>query len=80
LNLFPRWKPPLHSLTKISVPTKEPFVSIGADPRVTPRAHKQSLTTVPFGNTYEVDEVSPEVAMGGCRTEMSTSKGISSGS
>jgi hypothetical protein len=31
----------------------------------TPRAHQQSLTTGPFGNTCEVDEVSPEVAMGG---------------
>jgi hypothetical protein len=29
-----------------------------------PRVHQQALTTSPFGNTCEVDEVSPEVAMG----------------
>jgi hypothetical protein len=28
-------------------------------------AHQQTLTTGPFGNTCEVDEVSPEVAIGG---------------
>jgi hypothetical protein len=58
----------------------EPFVGTGADPRFTPRAHQQALTTGPFGNTCEADAVSPEVAMGGCRTEMSTTRGISSGS
>jgi hypothetical protein len=31
----------------------------------TPRAHQQALTIGPFGNTYEADVVSPEVAMGG---------------
>jgi hypothetical protein len=31
----------------------------------TPRAHQQALTIGPFGNTYEADAVSPEVAMGG---------------
>jgi len=28
----------------------------------------KNLTTSPFGNTYEVDVVSAEVAIGGCRT------------
>jgi hypothetical protein len=40
-----------------------------------PRAHQQALTTSPFGNTCKADAVSPEVAMGGCRTQMSTTKG-----
>jgi hypothetical protein len=43
----------------------EPFVGTGADPRFTPRAHQQALTTGPLGNTCEADAVSPEVAMGG---------------
>jgi hypothetical protein len=30
--------------------------------------HQQALTTVPFGNTCKADAVSPEVAIGGCRT------------
>jgi hypothetical protein len=63
----------LHMILRCSVGT-------GEDPRFTPRAHQQALTTGPFGNTYEADAVSPEVAMGGCRTEMSTTRGISSGS
>jgi hypothetical protein len=29
------------------------------------RAHQQALNIGPFGNTYEADAVSPEVAMGG---------------
>jgi hypothetical protein len=45
----------------------------------TPRAHQQALTTGPFGNTYKVNAVSPEVAMGGCGTQMYTTKGIQSG-
>jgi hypothetical protein len=40
----------------------------------TPRAHQQALTTVPFENTCEVDAVSPEVAIGGCRTQVSTTR------
>jgi hypothetical protein len=31
----------------------------------TPRAHKQALTTGPFGNTCKVDAVSPEAVMRG---------------
>jgi hypothetical protein len=38
-------------------------------------AHQQALTIGPFGNTCEVDEVSPEVAIGGCRTHVSTTRG-----
>jgi hypothetical protein len=41
----------------------------------TPRAHQQALTTGPFGNTCEADAVSPEVAIGGCRTQVSTTRG-----
>jgi hypothetical protein len=37
--------------------------------------HQQALTIVPFGNTYEADAVSPEVAIGGCRTQASTTRG-----
>jgi hypothetical protein len=56
------------------------FVGTGADPRFTPRAHQQSLATGPFDNTCEADAVSPEASMRGCRTKMSTTRGISSGS
>jgi hypothetical protein len=56
------------------------FVFTGADSRFTPGVHQQALATGPFGNTYEVDAVSPKADMRGCRTEMSTTKGISSGS
>jgi hypothetical protein len=31
----------------------------------TQTTHQQTLTTGPFGNTCEADEVSPEVAIGG---------------
>jgi hypothetical protein len=41
--------------------------------------HQQALTTGPFGNTCEVDAVSPEVAIGGCRTQVSTTRGNASG-
>ena len=44
-----------------------------------PRAHQQALTTGPFGNTSEVDAVSPEVAIGGCKTQVSTTRGNASG-
>ena len=37
--------------------------------------HQQTLTIVPFGNTCEADEVSPEVAIGGCKTHVSTTRG-----
>ena len=59
----------------------EPFVGTGADPGFNATTmHQQALTTGPFGNTCEVDAISPEVAMGGCKTHMSTTKGIQSGS
>jgi hypothetical protein len=38
------------------------------------RAHQKALTTGPFGNTSEADAVSPEVEIGGCRTQVSTTK------
>jgi hypothetical protein len=37
--------------------------------------HQQALTTGPFGNTCGADAVSPEVAIGGCRTQVSTTRG-----
>jgi hypothetical protein len=37
--------------------------------------HQQTLTTIPFSNTCEADVVSPEVAIGGCRTQLSTTRG-----
>jgi hypothetical protein len=58
----------------------EPFVGIGVDPGFnasttvgtgadpgfnTSTSHQQTLTIGPFGNTCEVDEVSPEVEAGG---------------
>jgi hypothetical protein len=42
-------------------------------------AHQQALTTGPFSNTCEADAVSPEVAIGGCRTQVSTTRGNASG-
>ena len=55
-------------------------VGTGVDPGFTPRAHQQALSIDPFDNTCEADVVSPEAAKrGGCKTEMSTTKGISSG-
>jgi hypothetical protein len=38
----------------------------------------KTLTTVPFGNTCEADAVSLEVAIGGCRTQVSTTRENSS--
>jgi len=40
--------------------------------------HKKSLTTGAFGNTCEADAVSPEVEMGGCKTQVSTTRGNAS--
>ncbi len=37
-------------------------------PKVHLTTHQQTLTTGPYGNTYKVDEVSPEVVIGGFRT------------
>jgi hypothetical protein len=49
----------------VSVPTTEPFVGIGADLAFNAQEHtNKTLTTRPFSNTYEVDEVSPEVEAG----------------
>jgi hypothetical protein len=36
--------------------------------------HQQALTTGPFGNTCKADAVSPEVAIGGYRTKVSTTR------
>jgi hypothetical protein len=41
----------------------------------TSRVHQQALNNGPFNNTCEADIVSLEVAMGGCRTQMSKTKG-----
>ena len=41
--------------------------------------HQQALTTGPFNNIYEADAVSPKVAIGGCRTQVSTTRGNASG-
>jgi hypothetical protein len=41
--------------------------------------NQQALTTGPFGKTYEADAVSPKVAIGGCRTHVSTTMGNASG-
>jgi hypothetical protein len=41
--------------------------------------HQQALTTGPFGNTYGEDAISLEVAIGGCRTHVSTTRGNASG-
>ena len=37
--------------------------------------HQQALTTGPFRNTCEADAVSLEVEIGGCRTQVSTTRG-----
>jgi hypothetical protein len=43
----------------------EPFVGSGADPGFNAQEHtKKTLTTSPFDNTYEADEVSPKVEAG----------------
>jgi hypothetical protein len=43
----------------------EPFVGIGADPGFNAQENtNKTLTTGPFGNTCEADEVSPEVEVG----------------
>jgi hypothetical protein len=75
LNLYLRWKPFWHSLKKISVLITEPFVGIGVYPRFNSNSAPTILTTGPFSNIYGEDVVSPEVAIGGCRTKLSTTKG-----
>jgi hypothetical protein len=43
----------------------EPFLGIGENPRFNAKERtKKTLTTGPFGNTCEADEVSPEVEAG----------------
>jgi hypothetical protein len=40
-------------------------VGTGADPGFNAQEHtNKALTTIPFGNTYEADEVSPKVKAG----------------
>jgi hypothetical protein len=53
----------------------EPFVGTGVDLGFSSNMHQQALTTGPFRNTCEADAVSPEVAIGGCRTQVSTTRG-----
>jgi hypothetical protein len=51
----------------ITVPVSalEPFVGIGADPGFNAQeSTKKTLTSGPFGNIYEENEVSPEVEAG----------------
>jgi hypothetical protein len=47
---------------------KQSLLEQGQTQGSTLTAHQQALTTGPFGNTCEADAVSPEVAIGGCRT------------
>jgi hypothetical protein len=43
----------------------EPFVGIGENPGFNAQEHtNKALTTGPFGNTCEADELSPEVEVG----------------
>jgi hypothetical protein len=37
--------------------------------------HQQALTAGHFDNTYKEDTISPEVEIGGCRTQVSTARG-----
>jgi hypothetical protein len=39
------------------------------------KMYQQALTTGPFGNTCKENAVSPEVAIGGCKTQVSTTRG-----
>ena len=43
----------------------KPFVGTRTDLGFTPKVHQQTLATGPFGNTCEVDAISPEAAMWG---------------
>jgi hypothetical protein len=52
-----------------------PMLAQGQTQGSTPRVHQQALTIGPFGKTCETDAVSPKVAMGGCRTQVSTTRG-----
>jgi hypothetical protein len=48
--------------SQFQVPAMEPFVGTGADPGFNAQEHtNKALTTGPFDNTCEEDEVSPEV-------------------
>jgi hypothetical protein len=61
-------KQKLNFITWISLPqtaTNLTLVGTGANPWFTPRAHQQAIATGPFGDTCEVDEVSPKAAMRG---------------
>jgi hypothetical protein len=51
------------------------IVITGEEPGFTLTTHQQTLTIGPFGNTYKEDEVSPKVEIGGCRTQVSKTKG-----
>jgi hypothetical protein len=51
--------------SQFQVPAMEPFDGTGADPWFNTQEHtNKTLTTGPFGNTCEEDEVSPEVEAG----------------
>jgi hypothetical protein len=51
--------------SQFQVPATEPFVGIGAEPGFNATTTQQkTITTNPFGNTCEEDEVSPEVEAG----------------
>jgi hypothetical protein len=51
--------------SQFQVPTTEPFVGTGADPRFNAQERtKKTLTTIPFIKTCEAYEVSPEVEAG----------------
>jgi hypothetical protein len=53
----------------------DPDLAQGQTQGSTLTTHQQALTTGPFGNTCGADAVSPEVAIGGCRTQVSTTRG-----
>jgi hypothetical protein len=70
----PRYFQQTRDITQVAAPSSttahlmvylEYLLAQGQTQGSDPRAHQQSLTIVPFGNTCEVDAVSPEVAMGG---------------
>jgi hypothetical protein len=50
-------------------------VCTGADPGFNSNSAPTNPNYCPFGNTSEADVVSPEVEIGGCRTQVSTTRG-----
>jgi hypothetical protein len=61
-------------VSKMHRSTKE-FFGTGLAQGSTLIEYQQTLTTGPFGNTYGAYAVSSKVAIGGCRTQVSTTRG-----